>query len=82
MLPDNYQPKIGDKLVDLTQRPPRPFIVLCSCPNSQPRRHTKRFVQNHRDMFELPKPAESQPQPQPQPPSTKPQLPENDNAST
>mgnify|MGYP007115080897 CR=1 FL=1 len=54
MLPDNYQPKIGDRLIDLKTEPPTPFIVLCSCPGSKPRRHTKRFIGAHRDWYSLP----------------------------
>lgn len=39
----------GLRLVDLTTR--RDFIVLCSCPNSRPRRHTSSYVRQHRDEF-------------------------------
>lgn len=49
MLPLNYSAKIGDRLVDLGDG--KPFIVLCSCPHSRPRRHTRNYVNQKRHEF-------------------------------
>lgn len=49
MLPADYQPRIGDTLID--DQTNTAFVVLCSCPKSSPREHTRRYIQQHPSRF-------------------------------
>lgn len=49
MLPHQYKASIGDRLVDLNDN--STFVVLCSCPHSRPRRHTRSYVNQKRHEF-------------------------------
>lgn len=47
---------IGTPLVDVATG--ESFTVLCSCPNSRPVHHTKRFIEAHPGRYRLPTEAE------------------------
>lgn len=53
-LPPNYIPRIGETLIE--NHTGKPFVVLCSCPNSAPRHHTRRYVQANLQYYSLPAP--------------------------
>lgn len=43
---------IGEQLIDM--RTNTKFTVLCSCPKSSPRDYTRRYIEQHRDLFAEP----------------------------
>lgn len=49
-LPQDHVVAQGQTLYDKLDN--RPFVVLCNCGSSQPRRHTARYVAANRHEFE------------------------------
>jgi hypothetical protein len=60
-LADDYHPKVGTRLIYTPTQ--LIFTVLCNCPQSSPRFQTKRFIEAHRHLYDLPSQAPPPDQP-------------------
>lgn len=62
MIPSDHNVKVGQAII--IKASGLLIYAKCSCPNSRPVEHTARYINSHKDLFELP--AESTlPRPEP-----------------